>query len=73
MGHECGLALTILPTMPTAPGNMAARTSARALAQSVGIVGYQKTIANIANILHGLRLGIVGIANIANIVTAGSW
>jgi len=34
----------------------------------VGYVGYQKTIANNANILHGLRLDIVGSANIANTV-----
>jgi hypothetical protein len=47
---------------------MAPRTRRAALAQSVGYVGYQKTIANIANILHSSRPDAVGIANNANTV-----
>ena len=58
-----------IANMANVPSNKARRNMAPMQpGVYVGNVGYQKTIANIANILHGSRLDAVGIANIANTV-----
>ena len=71
IGHECALALTILPTMPTpcnkARCNTAARTR-RAHWRICWLCWLLKTNSQQCQQSTGTRLDVVGIANNANMV-----